>query len=68
MIKHIANKEFASMAEARAFYLEQGYVTSDEGEDSYLMVRRNHPTLQNGEVIINKEGFLLVVAEEILVY
>lgn len=61
MIQHFNTKEFACMAEARAYYLNQGYKTSDETADSYLMVKFN-PVCT--EVLIEKEGFLKVVAKE----
>lgn len=56
----IIRKEFASIAEAVAYYGKQGYVTSDYTDHSRIM-RRN-----NDEVIINREDFLLVTAEELI--
>lgn len=61
MLKHFMTKEFACMADARAHYLKQGYTTSDEAADSYLMVKFEPCCL---EVLIEKEGFLKVVAKE----
>lgn len=55
-------RNFASMAEARAHFLKQGWTTADEGTDSYIMTKHVDGR-KVGEVIINREGFLNVVAE-----
>ncbi len=53
---------FASMAEARAHFLKKGYYTVDEGTDSYIMHNYANGS-KVAEAIINREGFLCVVAE-----
>ena len=58
-------RNFPSMAEARAFYLKDGWVTVDEASDSYIMTKRIAGT-KVGEVIINREGFLNTVADELV--
>lgn len=55
-------KEFASMAEARAFYLKRNYETTYNEADQAILKSKNF----KGEVMINKEGFLKVVAEEVI--
>lgn len=55
-------QQFASMAEARAHFLKQGYSTVDEGNDSCIMCKYAN-SRKLGEVIVNREGFLTVVAE-----
>ena len=55
-------QQFASIAEARAHFLKQGYTTVDEGTDSCIMCKHTNGR-KVGEVIINREGFLCVVAE-----
>lgn len=56
-------KEFASIAEAKAHYLKQGYVTSDDTKTSTFMVRFS----PRSEVMIEKVGFLTVKAEEYII-
>lgn len=55
----ITTKEFASVAEAVAHYAKVGYDTVDSASRSRIMRRGND------EVIINHEGLLHVVAEEL---
>ena len=57
-------RTFASIAEARAFYLKRGWVTTAEGTESYTMSLLGEHGDKIGEVMINREGFLNVVAEE----
>jgi hypothetical protein len=57
-MKH--SQEFASVAEAVAHYFRQGYKTVYEGAGGRIMRRGRD------EVVINHEGFLLVVAEEVI--
>lgn len=58
-------KEFASIAEAVAFYFNDGYTTVGSTELSRIMVKRARGSKKLlGEVIINKVDFLSVVAEE----
>lgn len=52
-------KEFASIVEAVAHYAQQGYSTVDYA-DRFRIMRRGRD-----KVIINREDFLLVVAEEL---
>lgn len=58
-------KEFASIAEARCHYLLKGYRTVDSNSDSCIMTKHYGEGNKLGEVIINREGFLQVQAEEI---
>ncbi len=58
-------KEFASMAEARAFYLKRNYETVYNEADQALLKSKSLKNFK-GEVMINKEGFLKVVAEEVI--
>lgn len=58
-------KEFASIAEARCHYLLKGYRTVDSNADSCIMSKYNADDVKVGEVTINREGFMHVVAEEI---
>ena len=60
-----STKEFASIAEARCHYLLKGYRTGDSNADSCIMSKYNADDLKVGEVIINREGFMHVLAEEI---
>lgn len=60
-----SSKEFASIAEARCHYLLKGYRTVDSNLDSCIMSKYNADDVKVGEVIINREGFLHIVAEEI---
>lgn len=58
-------KEFASIAEARCHYLLKGYRTVESSTESCLMTKHDSEGNKLGEVIINREGFLQVSAEEI---
>jgi len=58
-------KIFPSIAEARAHYIRQGYLTVESNEYSAIMTRHRGGN-KTGEVIINKDGFLNVLAEELL--
>lgn len=58
-------KEFASIAEARCHYLLKGYRTIESSTESCLMTKHDAEGNKLGEVIINREGFLQVSAEEI---
>ena len=58
-------KEFASIAEARCHYLLKGYRTIESSTESCLMTKHDGEGNKLGEVIINREGFLQVSAEEI---
>lgn len=60
-----SSKELASIAEARCHYLLKGYRTVDSNLDSCIMSKYNADDVKVGEVIINREGFLHIVAEEI---
>ena len=53
-------KEFASIAEARCHYLLKGYRTVDSNSDSCIMTKHDSEGNKLGEVIINREGFMLV--------
>ncbi len=54
--------QFASIAEARAYFLKKGYMTVESGPDTALMTK--HVDGQKlGEVIINREAFMNVTAE-----
>ena len=59
------SKEFASIAEARCHYLLKGYRTIESTAESCLMTKHDGEGNKLGEVIINREGFLQVQAEEI---
>ena len=59
------SKEFASIAEARCHYLLKGYRTIESSVGSCLMTKLDGEGNKLGEVIINREGFMLVQAEEI---
>lgn len=56
--------QFASIAEARAHFIRQGYTTVDSNSDSAIMSKHIDST-KVGEVIINRESPLNVVAEVI---
>lgn len=56
--------QFASIAEARAHFLRQGYATVYTGSDSAIMTKHTANT-KVGEVIINRNAPLTVVAEAI---
>lgn len=56
----IVTREFASIVEAVAHYAKEGYSTVDYADRSRIMRKGRN------EVIINKEDFLLVVAEELI--
>ena len=56
--------QFASIAEARAHFLRQGYVTVDTSTDGAIMTKHTANT-KVGEVIINRNAPLTVVAEAI---
>lgn len=56
--------QFVSIAEARAHFLKQGYETVDTGTDTAIMTRHVDGR-KVGEVIINREAFLTVVAEKL---
>lgn len=58
-------QEFASIAEARCHYLLKGYRTIESNSESCLMTKHDSEGEKLGEVIINREGFMLVKAEEI---
>lgn len=58
-------KEFASIAEARCHYLLKGYRTIESTAESCLMTKHDGEGNKLGEVIINREGFLHIIAEEI---
>lgn len=53
---------FTSISQALAHFIKQGWTTADEGTDSYIMVKHVDGR-KVGETIINREGFLDVVAE-----
>lgn len=57
-------KSFACIAEAVAHYLKQGYHTVVELEEGRVM-SKHVDGVKVGEVIINREGFLNVIAEKI---
>lgn len=59
------SKEFASIAEARCHYLLKGYRTIESTAESCLMTKHDGEGNKLGEVIINREGFLQISAEEI---
>lgn len=62
------NLNFASLAEARAYYLKRGWVTVDEASDSYIMCNYKNEDgkrIKTGEVIINRNGFMDIVAEQL---
>ena len=54
------SKEFASIAEARCHYLLKGYRTIESSTESCLMTKHDGEGNKLGEVIINREGFMLV--------
>lgn len=58
-------KEFSSIAEARCHYLLKGYRTIESSSESCLMTKHDSEGEKLGEVIINREGFMRVKAEEI---
>lgn len=57
----IIRKTFASIAEAVAYYVEQGYWTVEYATHGRIMRR------DRDEVIIYSEGFMQVVGEEVTV-
>ena len=59
------SKEFSSLSEARCHYLLKGYRTIESSTESCLMTKHDGEGNKLGEVIINREGFLQVSAEEI---
>ena len=56
--------QFASIAEARAHYLRQGYTTSLDDAHSAIMTKVVDG-VKVGEVIINREALLTVIAEKL---
>lgn len=54
----INRKEFASIAEAVAYYYQRGYKTTAEVECGRVMIKGRN------EVIIYREEFLKVIGEE----
>ena len=56
--------QFASIAEARAHYLRQGYTTALDDEHSAIMAKVVDG-VKVGEVIINRDAPLTVIAEKL---
>jgi hypothetical protein len=56
--------QFASISEALAHFYRQGYETVDTGTDTAIMTK-HVDGCKVGEVIINREAFLTVVAEKL---
>ena len=55
---------FASVAEAVAHYVKLGFVTLAENDQSRIMTKRTEKGSVLGEVVIFRDGFLSVIAEE----
>lgn len=53
---------FTTISEARAYFIKQGYNTVDINNDSAIMSKHINGN-KVGEVIINREAFMEVVAE-----
>lgn len=56
-------KTFACIADATVYYMQQGYTTDVYYEFGRRMIKTDDDCIV-GEVLINKEDFLYVVAEE----
>lgn len=57
-------EQFASIAEARANYVKQGYTTKSHASNGCIMTKIVNSKLV-GEIVINREKFLTVIAEKL---
>jgi hypothetical protein len=57
-------EQFASIAEARANYVKQGYTTKSHASDGCIMTKVVNGKIV-GEVTINREDFLTIIAEKL---
>lgn len=57
-------EQFASIAEARAHYVKQGYTTKSHASDGCIMTKIVNGNLV-GKVTINRENFLTIIAEKL---